>query len=111
MEIVVRMVHDLAAYEQAASQCRMTDERLCGALFGESSALFGHVAEVSGGVVGFVLWFLNFSTRTGTHGIYGEDMYVVPRYRRYGVGRALVRAMAEECVRKGYARLEFSTLD
>jgi GNAT superfamily N-acetyltransferase len=108
---VLRMVHDLAAYEKSSSECRMTDRQLRAALFGEAPALFGHVAEVDGRVVGFVLWFLNFSTWTGTHGVYGEDMYVEPEYRRHGVGRALFEAMARVCVERGYHRLQFWTLD
>lgn len=108
---IVRMVHDLAAYEESADECRLTTRQLSDALFSARPALFGHVAEVAGTVVGFVLWFLNFSTWTGTHGVYGEDMYVLPEYRRYGVGRALFREMAGECVRRGYERLEFATLD
>lgn len=111
VEIVVRFVHDLAAYENAASECMLTAEQLRAALFGASPALFGHVAEIDGAVVGFVLWFLNFSTWTGTHGIYAEDMYVLPEYRGYGVGTALFRAMGEECRRRGYTRLQWWTLD
>jgi GNAT superfamily N-acetyltransferase len=111
VECIVRMVHDLAAYEQSAHECRLTVRQLSDALFAERPALFGHVAEIDGAVVGFVVWFLNFSTWTGTHGIYGEDMYVLPEYRRHGVGRALFHEMAAECVRQGYERLDFATLD
>jgi GNAT superfamily N-acetyltransferase len=111
VETIVGMVHDLAEYEQSADQCRLTVEQLRAAMFGPTPALFGHVAQVDDTVVGFVLWFRNFSTWTGTHGVYGEDMYVLPDYRRYGVGRALFQEMARECVREGYSRLEFSTLD
>jgi len=111
VEIVVRMVHDLAAYEKSSGECHMTVEQLREALFRVAPALFGHVAEVDGRVVGFVLWFLNFSTWTGTHGVYGEDMYVEPEYRGRGVGRALFERMARVCVERGYGRLEFWTLD
>jgi GNAT superfamily N-acetyltransferase len=111
VECIVRMVHDLAAYERSAHECRLTVRQLSDALFAERPALFGHVAEIDGIVVGFVVWYLNFSTWTGTHGIYGEDMYVLPEYRRHGVGRELFREMAAECVRRGYSRLEFATLD
>jgi GNAT superfamily N-acetyltransferase len=111
VETIVRMVHDLAAYEQSAHECKLTVRQLHDALFSERPALFGHVAEIDGAVVGFVVWFLNFSTWTGTHGVYGEDMFVLPEYRRHGVGRALFREMAAECVRRGYGRLEFATLD
>ncbi|GAQ51034.1 acetyltransferase (GNAT) family protein [Streptomyces acidiscabies] len=108
---VVRMVHDLAAYERSAHECLLTEDQLRAALFGPSPALHGHVAQADGQVVGFVLWFLNFSTWTGVHGVYGEDMYVEPAYRGLGVGRALFRAMARVCVERGYGRLEFWTLD
>jgi GNAT superfamily N-acetyltransferase len=111
VERIVRMVHDLAAYERSAHECRLTVRQLSEALFSDRPALFGHVAEADGIVVGFVVWFLNFSTWTGTHGVYGEDMYVLPEYRRHGVGRALFHEMAAECVRRGYGRLEFATLD
>jgi GNAT superfamily N-acetyltransferase len=111
VECIVRMVHDLAAYERSAAECRLTVRQLSDALFSARPALFGHVAEVDGVVVGFVVWFLNFSTWTGSHGVYGEDMYVLPEYRRHGVGRALFQEMAAECVRQGYSRLEFATLD
>lgn len=111
VECIVRMVHDLADYERSAHECRLTVAQLSDALFSDRPALFGHVAEIAGNVVGFVVWFLNFSTWTGTHGVYGEDMYVVPEFRRYGVGRALFQEMAAECVRRGYERLEFATLD
>ena len=76
LEPVVAMVHELAAYERAPDQCHLTVEHLDAALFGPSPALFGHVAEDAGAVVGSALWFLNFSTWDGVHGIYLEDLYV-----------------------------------
>ncbi len=73
--------------------------------------MFAHVAEHQGEVVGFALWFLNFSTWTGQHGIYLEDLYVRPDQRRSGLGRALLAELARVCVARGYARLEWSVLD
>ena len=70
VDAVVRLVHDLAEYERAPQECHLTAEQLHAALFGPSPALFGHVAEVDGEVVGMSLWFLSFSTWTGMHGIY-----------------------------------------
>ncbi|HXV94605.1 MAG TPA: GNAT family N-acetyltransferase, partial [Pseudonocardia sp.] len=86
------------------------------ALFGPAPALFGHVAEVpaTGGgteVVGCALWFLNFSTWRGVHGIYLEDLYVRPAHRGAGLGRALLARLAAVCAERGYARLEWSVLD
>ena len=62
-------------------------------------------------MVGCALWFLNFSTWRGVHGIYLEDLYVQPAHRGRGLGRALLAALAEVCVRRGYGRLEWSVLD
>lgn len=108
---VVELVRGLAEYERLEHECEMTDDQLRAALFGPAPALFGHVAEEDGEIVGFTLWFLNFSTFRGTHGIYLEDLFVRPDHRGSGLGRALLTELAEECVRRGYARLEWSVLD
>ncbi|MGW5052925.1 N-acetyltransferase family protein [Actinokineospora sp. NPDC004072] len=108
---VVGLVHELAEYERMPHECHLTDEQLRAALFAETPALFGHVAEVDGEVVGFALWFLNFSTWRGTHGIYLEDLYVRPQHRGSGLGKALLTELARECVARGYQRLEWWVLD
>ena len=109
---VCRLVRELAAYERAEHEAQMTDEQLRTALFGDSPALFGHVAETPDGeVAGFALWFLTFSTWRGTHGIHLEDLFVSPASRGTGLGRELLRKLALECVNRGYARLEWSVLD
>jgi GNAT superfamily N-acetyltransferase len=109
---VVGLVRELAEYEQAAHEVRLTEEQLRTALFGVSPALFGHVAlGPDGAVVGVALWFLNFSTWRGTHGVYLEDLYVQPRHRGAGLGRELLRTLAATCVERGYDRLEWSVLD
>lgn len=108
---VVELVHALADYEEAPDECHLTAEQLHRALFGDSTALFGHVAEVDGEVAGFALWFLNFSTWNGTHGIYLEDLFVRPRHRGSGLGKALLRTLAQECVARGYSRCEWWVLD
>ena len=110
VDAVVTLVHDLAAYEKAPEQCHLTADQLRTALFGPAPALFGHVAEADGQVVGFALWFRNFSTWEGVHGIYLEDLFVRPEQRGSGLGKALLATLAEECVRNGYGRLEWSVL-
>jgi GNAT superfamily N-acetyltransferase len=111
VEAVVGLVHELAAYERAREHCHLTPAQLRAALFGSAPALFGHVAEVDGNVVGCALWFLNFSTWRGVHGIYLEDLYVQPAHRGGGLGRALLAALAAVCVERGLARLEWWVLD
>ncbi|SHK57081.1 L-amino acid N-acyltransferase YncA [Pseudonocardia thermophila] len=108
---VVELVHELARYEREPQSCHLTEEQLSAALFNPAPALFGHVAEAGGQVVGCALWFLNFSTWTGVHGIYLEDLFVRPEHRGSGLGKALLAALAEICVERGYGRLEWSVLD
>jgi GNAT superfamily N-acetyltransferase len=108
---VVGLVRELAEYERALHEVRLTEEQLTGCLFGDSPALFGHVAEDDGAVVGVALWFLNFSTWRGTHGIYLEDLFVQPQHRGQGLGKELLRTLAAVCVERGYSRLEWSVLD
>jgi GNAT superfamily N-acetyltransferase len=108
---VVAMVHELAEFERAADQCHLTTEQLHAALFGERPALFGHLAVDPGGVpLGFALWFLNFSTWEGVHGVHLEDLYVSPAARGTGAGCELVATLAAICVERGYQRLEWAVL-
>jgi GNAT superfamily N-acetyltransferase len=106
------MVFDLAVYERSPELCHLTDEQLHTALFGPAPALFGLVAEHEPGVIGgFALYFLNFSTWEGAHGIYLEDLYVRPEVRGSGLGKALLTRLAQIAVERGYARVEWSVLD
>jgi GNAT superfamily N-acetyltransferase len=108
---IVAMVHELAEFERAAEQCHLTDQQLHTALFAPRPALFGHVATGAGGdVLGYALWFLNFSTWEGTHGVYLEDLYVRPAARGTGAGRLLMAALARICVDRGYRRLDWWVL-
>ena len=108
---IVAMVHELAEYERAPGECHLTEGQLTTALFGPAPALFGHVAFVGDEPAGCALWFLNFSTWRGVHGIYLEDLFVLPAHRGSGLGKALLAALAAECVANGYGRLEWSVLD
>ncbi|MFD7889413.1 GNAT family N-acetyltransferase [Streptomyces albidoflavus] len=107
------MIRDLASYEKALDEVHLTEEQLRAALFGPHPAAFAHLAEddTTGEPVGFALWFLNFSTWRGVHGIYLEDLYVRPEARGGGHGKALLRELARTCVERGYQRLEWSVLN
>jgi GNAT superfamily N-acetyltransferase len=107
------MIRELAAYEKSLHECAATEEQLREALFGERPAVYAHLAveESTGEPVGFALWFLNFSTWRGVHGIHLEDLYVRPDRRGGGHGTALLRELARICGERGYARLEWSVLN
>jgi len=106
-----RLVCELAEYERSADQVVASPDDLQRALFGERPAAFAHVAVHDGALAGFALWFLNFSTWTGRHGIYLEDLYVTPELRGHGYGKALLAELARICVDRGYARFEWAVLD
>ena len=85
-----QLICELAEYERSLDQVESSPDGLRAALFGPSAALFAHVAEHEGAVAGFALWFLNYSTWTGRHGIYLEDLYVRPGLRG-AAGRGTAR--------------------
>lgn len=137
---VLELIQGLAEYEEEPDAVRATGESLHEHLFGENPAVFGHVVEVVGGgtkgadaaagdvadsgnvengdvapsehprLAGMALWFLNFSTWECTHGIYLEDLYVRPEYRKNGLGKLLLQQLAHLCVARGYQRMEWSVL-
>ncbi|MEE1737203.1 GNAT family N-acetyltransferase [Streptomyces sp. BE147] len=121
--VIHAMVRELAEYEKALDEANATEEQLHEALFGDRPAAYAHVAVADGGgagdgdgggdgeVVGFALWFLNFSTWRGVHGIYLEDLYVRPERRGGGHGKALLTELARICRERGYERLEWSVLN
>ncbi|MEU9954904.1 GNAT family N-acetyltransferase [Streptomyces sp. NPDC050982] len=106
------MIRELAEYERAAEQVRVTEEQLHDALFGELPAAFALIAEddESGQAVGFALWFPRFATWTGTRGMHLEDLYVRPHARGGGHGKALLACLAAVCEQNGYERFEWWVL-
>ncbi len=111
VDAIVALIHELALYEKLPQECHVTPAALAAALFGPQPAVFAQVGVIDGAVAGFALWFLNFSTWEGVHGIYLEDLYVRPEHRGSGLGKALLVNLATIAVRRGYARVEWSVLD
>lgn len=108
---ILAMIAELADYERAPHEAVATEAQLRSALFSPTPAVYAHVAVDNAEPVGFALWFLNFSTWRGVHGIYLEDLYVRPGARGGGHGKALLAELARICVERGYARLEWWVLD
>jgi GNAT superfamily N-acetyltransferase len=108
---ILAMVRELAEYERAPDEVSATEADLHHALFGRAPAAYCHVAEhESGELAGFALWFLNFSTWLGRHGVYLEDLFVRPAFRGHGYGRALLATLAGICADRGYGRLDWWVL-
>ncbi|MFE3852562.1 GNAT family N-acetyltransferase [Streptomyces griseorubiginosus] len=106
------LIRELADYEKSLTEVRTTEEQLHTALFGDHPAAHAHVAtDSTDAVIGYAVWFLNFSTWRGVHGIYLEDLYVRPQSRGAGHGKALLTELARICVEHGYQRLEWSVLN
>ncbi len=105
------MVRELADYEHELDKVEATVEDFQTALFGRDPQLFALVAEQDGAAVGVALWFVSFSTWTGRHGLYLEDLFVRPGTRGQGHGKALLVALARICVQRRYGRMDWAVLD
>lgn len=101
----------LAEYERLAHEMKATPAAYEAALFGTPARAHAMLAEIDGRPVGLALWFYNFSTFTGRHGLYLEDLFVEPEHRNLGIGRAFFRALAAEALAQGCPRMEWSVLD
>jgi len=106
--LIVRFIADLAAYERLSDEVVASITDIERELFGPSPKVFCQIAEIDGGPVGFALWFYTFSTFLGRHGIWLEDLFVVPAARGKGAGKA---HLAARCVREKLGRLEWAVLD
>ena len=110
---ILEMIRELAEYERAADEVKATEDDLAAALFADAPAAYALVVEGEPGMPlqGFALYFLNFSTWLGKHGIYLEDLYVRPSARGQGHGKRLLQSLARICIERGYGRLEWWVLD
>ena len=109
--IVLQLIHDLAHYEKAPHEVEATENELLATLFVEDPKVFCDVVEVDGEIVGMAIWFLNYSTWQGKHGIYLEDLFINPEFRGRGYGKALLQHLAKICDAQGYGRFQWWVLD
>jgi GNAT superfamily N-acetyltransferase len=109
--IVLQLIHDLAHYEKAPHEVAATENDLLATLFAEDPKVFCDLVEVDGEIAGMAIWFLNYSTWQGKHGIYLEDLFIKPEFRGRGYGKALLQHLAKICEAKGYGRFQWWVLD
>jgi GNAT superfamily N-acetyltransferase len=108
---ILACIQALAVYEREPDAVANTVEALSETLFGAQPHAFAHVVERGDEIVGIAIWFLTYSTWTGRHGIWLEDLYVNDDQRGLGFGKALIASLAAVCEERGYSRLEWTVLD
>ena len=104
------MIVELAVFEQEPDAVVGSAADLNAALFASTPHLFADVAVIDDEVVGMAIWFYNYSTWLGRHGIYLEDLYVRPTARGRGVGELLLKELAQRCIRENLGRLDWWVL-
>ena len=109
--IILNLIKDLAEYEKAPDQVEASESDLIATIFAENPKVFCDVVEVDGEIVGMAIWFLNYSTWQGKHGIYLEDLVIKPEFRGRGYGKVLLQHLAAICNERGYGRFQWWVLD
>ncbi len=108
---ILAMIRELADYERLSHQVLATAESLAASLFGPNPCAQAMIAEIEGQPAGYAMFFYTFSTFVGKRGLFVEDVFVRPRYRRKGIGREFFRRLAQRAVQRNCGRMEFSVLD
>ena len=109
--LILRFITDLAIYEKAEEAVIATEPDIRNSLFAKDSTTSALICELDDQAVGFAVYFLNYSTWLGKHGLYLEDLYVSPEFRGSGAGKALLKHLAQLAVSKKCGRFEWSVLD
>ena len=109
--IILQLIRDLAEYEKAPDEVKASEKEIIETIFADNPKVFCDLVEVDGDIAGMAVWFLNYSTWQGKHGIYLEDLYVKPEYRGRGYGKALLQHLAGICNERGYGRFQWWVLD
>ena len=109
--IVLQFIHDLALYEKAPNEVEATEKELLETIFVDNARVFCDLVEVNGEIAGMAIWFLNYSTWQGKHGIYLEDLFIKPEFRGKGYGKSLLQHLAKVCDERGYGRFQWWVLD
>ena len=108
---ILALIYELALYEKAPEEAKATESHIRESFFGDNPKVFCELVEVDGDIAGFAIWFLNYSTWQGKHGIYLEDLFIRPQFRGRGFGKALLKHLAQICVERGYGRFQWWVLD
>lgn len=109
--MILELIKELARYERAPNEVTATVDDLVATLFCESPRVFCNLIQSDGQIVGMAIWFLNYSTWLGKHGVYLEDLFIREPFRGQGFGLALLKFLAGVCVQRGYPRFQWWVLN
>jgi GNAT superfamily N-acetyltransferase len=109
--VILDLIRALADYEHLSHEVQATEEGLRASLFGPRPAAEVVIARRDGAPVGFAVFFHNYSTFVGRPGLYLEDLFVLPEWRRQGIGRKLLAHLAAIAVDRDCGRMEWSVLN
>lgn len=110
-DLILHFVRELAVYEKAADEVKATPDHIRRTLFRDRPRVFGLICLADDQPIGFAVYFFNYSTWQGQHGLYLEDLYVTPEARGLGAGKALLAHLARVAVEHDCGRFEWSVLD
>ena len=96
-EEILALIYELAVYEKAPDEAKATAAQIQQSFFSDNPKVFCEIVEHEGEIAGFAIWFLNYSTWQGLHGIYLEDLFIRPQYRKLGYGKDLLKHLAQIC--------------
>jgi GNAT superfamily N-acetyltransferase len=111
IDAIYDYIHALAEYEKAPDEAVLSKSDLSQSLFGQNPQVYCLLSVQDEQVTGIAIWHLNYSTWLGKHGIYLEDLFVDPKFRGQGHGKALLVRLAQICVERGYPRFSWWVLD
>jgi GNAT superfamily N-acetyltransferase len=108
---ILALIYELALYEKAPEEAKATKSQIMESFFSDNPKVFCEIVEVDGEIAGLAIWFLNYSTWQGKHGIYLEDLFIRPQFRGRGFGKSVLKHLAQICVDRGYGRFQWWVLD
>lgn len=109
--LILKFINELAQYENLSNEVSATEENLSQSLFADSHSPEAIICYLEDTPIGFALYFHNFSTFLGKKGLYLEDLFILPEYRRKGAGKKILKYLANLAIERNCGRLEWSVLD
>ena len=110
-EEILALIYELALYEKAPEEAKATRDQIHESFFTKDPKVFCDGVDIDGAIAGCAIWFLNYSTWQGKHGIYLEDLFIRPQFRGRGYGKAMLQHLAAICEKRGYGRFQWWVLD